>query len=189
MSMKEKHADIHQDLIRSCRKNNKTAQLSIYKLYYKAMFNTSLRIVNNVEDAEDIMQEAFLEAFRKISTYRGNGSFGGWLKRIVINRSLDFVKARQTRISLGRKIMEMETPEPEDGDEPTDIDVRLDEVKTAMKKLQENDRIILALFLLEGYDHGEIARILGIPYGNVRTRYSRAKQKLMKEIMESRNNN
>ena len=189
MSMKEKYEDNHQDLIQSCRKNDQTAQLSIYKLYYKAMFNTSLRIVNNAQDAEDIMQESFLEAFRKINSYNGDGSFGGWLKRIVINKSLDFVKTRQSRMSLGQKIMELEAQQKEAENGSTDIDAQMEEVKTALEKLPENYRIILALFLLEGYDHQEIAQILNIPYGNVRTRYSRARQSLIKEIMQSRNNN
>ena len=189
MSLKEKYVDKNQDLIKSCRKNDRQAQLSIYKLYYKAMYNTSLRIVNNTADAEDIMQESFLDAFRKISSYNGDGSFGSWLKRIVINKSLDYVKARQSRQSLGQKILEMEEQNPEDENQSTEIDAKIEEVRLALEKVPENYRIILILFLLEGYDHQEIAQILNTPYGNVRTRYSRARQRLIEEIKQSRNNN
>lgn len=189
MSKKEKYIDIHQDLIQSCRKNNQAAQLNIYKLYYKAMFNTSLRIVNNTADAEDIMQESFLEAFRKISSYKSEGSFGSWLKRIVINKSLDFIKKKQSRISLGQKILEMEEVRNEDENEHNAIDLQMEEVKSAMQKIPENYRIILSLFLMEGYDHQEIAQILNIPYNNTRTRYSRARQRLIKEMQLSRTNN
>ncbi len=187
--MKEKYVEKHQDLIQSCRKNDQQAQLNIYKLYYKAMYNTSLRIVNNTADAEDIMQESFLDAFLKLNSYNGDGSFGSWIKKIVINKSLDFIKARQSRMSLGQKIMEIEEQKQEEEIETTDIDVKMDEVKTALEKVPENYRIILVLFLLEGYDHQEIAQILNTPYGNVRTRYSRARQRLIKEIRQSRNNN
>ena len=69
--------------------------MKIYKLYYKAMYNVSLRIVNNEAEAEDIMQESFLSAFEKIDTYTGQVSFGAWLKRIVINKSLDVMKKRK----------------------------------------------------------------------------------------------
>lgn len=187
--MKEKYVYVNLDLIKSCRKNDRNAQLGIYKLYYKAMYNTSLRIVNNTADAEDIMQEAFLDAFRKIKSYTGDGSFGAWLKRIVINKSLDLLKARQNRMSLGQKIMEMEEEKEDDESDTSDIDVKIEEVKSAMEKLPNDYRIILALFLLEGYDHQEIAHILNTPYGNVRTRYSRARKRLIKEITEAGNKN
>ena len=189
MSLKEKYIDKNRYLIKSCRKNDRQAQVQIYKLYYKAMYNTSLRIVNNTADAEDIMQESFLEAFRKISSYNGDGSFGSWLKRIVINKSLDFIKARQSRMSLGQKIMEMEEQKQEEENESTDIDAKMEEVSLALEKLPDNYRIILSLFLIEGYDHQEIGQILNTPYGNVRTRYSRARQRLVQEIMQLRNNN
>lgn len=188
-SMKEKYIDINQHLIIRCRKNDQHAQLSIYKLYYKAMYNTSFRIVNNTADAEDMMQEAFLEAFRKISDYKSEGSFGSWLKRIVINKSLDFIKKKQIRISLGQKILEMEELKHEDEKDLNAIDLQMEEVKSAMQRIPENYRIILSLFLMEGYDHQEIAQILSIPYNNTRTRYSRARQRLIKEIQLSRTDN
>jgi len=87
--------NIHQDLIDGCRSGDQKAQFQVYKLYYKAMFNTSLRIVNNDMEAEDVMQEAFLSAFEKINTYSGTVSFGAWLKRIVVNRSLDCLGKRK----------------------------------------------------------------------------------------------
>lgn len=189
MSVKEKYIDIHQDLIRSCRKNDRYAQLKIYKLYYKAMYNTSLRIVNNGTDAEDIMQESFLEAFRKIGTYKSEGSFGSWLKKIVINKSLDFIKKRQNRISLGQKILEMEELKNDEDNDQTADNLKMEEVKSAMKRIPENYRVILSLFLLEGYDHQEIAQILSIPYNNARTRYSRARQRLIKELQLSKTHN
>ena len=94
-ALDKKVADIHQDLIDACKVNSNKAQYEIYKLYYKAMYNTSLRILNNAADAEDVMQESFLDAFRKIDQYTGSGSFGGWLKRIVVNNSLDAVKKQK----------------------------------------------------------------------------------------------
>jgi RNA polymerase sigma-70 factor (ECF subfamily) len=87
--------NLHQDLLDGCKTGDQKAQFKIYKLYYKAMYNTSLRIVNNTMEAEDIMQEAFLSAFEKIDTYSGTVSFGAWLKRIVINRSLDALSRRK----------------------------------------------------------------------------------------------
>src|SRR5512133_2775785 len=88
-------SNLHQDLIDGCKAGDQKAQFQIYKLYYKAMYNTSLRIVNDTMEAEDIMQESFLSAFEKIETYSGTVSFGAWLKKIVINRSLDALNKRK----------------------------------------------------------------------------------------------
>jgi len=93
--------NLHQELINGCRRGDQKAQFQIYKLYYKAMYNTSLRIVNNTMEAEDIMQEAFLSAFEKIGSYSGTASFGAWLKKIVqssTSRS-HFSRARNRIIS------------------------------------------------------------------------------------------
>ena len=92
----EKYHNEHQELIEGCRKGDQKAQFQIYKLYYKAMYNTSLRIVEDTMEAEDIMQEAFLSAFEKISYYSGKVSFGSWLQKIVYNRSLDY-RVQNTR--------------------------------------------------------------------------------------------
>jgi RNA polymerase sigma factor (sigma-70 family) len=85
----EVSTNIHQNLIEGCKRMDQKAQFQIYKMYYKAMYNTSLRIVNDPLEAEDIMQESFLVAFEQINTYSGNVSFSAWLKRIVQNRSID----------------------------------------------------------------------------------------------------
>jgi len=87
--------NLHQDLLDGCIAGDQKSQFQIYKLYYKAMYNTSLRIVNNAMEAEDIMQESFLSAFEKIDTYSGTVSFGAWLKKIVINRSLDVLTKKK----------------------------------------------------------------------------------------------
>ena len=102
--MEAASVNIHQELIERCRKNDQKAQLEIYKLYYKPMYNTSLRILNHEAEAEDVMQESFLDAFRKIEEYKGEGSFGGWLRRIVVNNSIDTLKKRK-EIVAARKLL------------------------------------------------------------------------------------
>ena len=173
--MKTAVKHIHEKLILRCRKNDQKAQFEIYKLYYKPMYNTSLRILNNQPEAEDVMQESFLDAFGKISSYSGEGSFGGWLKRIVVNNSLDILKKRRELVSLEETHLEleqMETPNPDN------IEYKLAEIKKAMVGLSEEHRVIISLFLFEGYDHEEISQILNITNNASRTRFSRAKGKL-----------
>lgn len=172
------YKDLHHDLIKKCKKQDQRSQMQIYKLYYKAMFNTCLRIVGNKSDAEDIMQDSFLSAFQKIEQYNEKGSFGGWLKRIVVNNSIDFTKRNKIFTEFDDQI-EMEE---ESSTEQAEINIRFKDIKEALNRIKNQYRIIISLFLFEGYDHDEISEILNISYNLSRTRYHRAKEQLKKEI-------
>jgi len=174
--------NIHQDLIDGCKTGDQKAQFQIYKLYYKAMFNTSLRIVNDTMEAEDVMQESFLSAFEKIETYSGTVSFGAWLKKIVINRSLDALNKRKAIFEDIDTHTGIRDSSNEDIAQKEEMDLRVEEVKEAIDRLPDGYRIILSLYLLEGYDHDEIAEILAISSSTSRSQLSRAKQKLISEI-------
>jgi len=178
--------NIHEDLIRGCRVNDRKAQVQVYKLYYKAMYNTALRILNNAVEAEDVMQESFLEAFRKIETYREESSFGTWLKRIVISKSVDSFRKSRDLVSLDEYDTEVQE-QMEDENYIQVLSTRVEEIRKAIHALPDNHRVILSLFLLEGYDHEEIAQILNISYGLSRTRYSRARKKLLDFIGAAEN--
>ncbi len=174
--------NIHQDLLDGCKTGDQKAQFQIYKLYYKAMYNTSLRIVNDTMEAEDIMQESFLSAFEKIETYSGTVSFGAWLKKIVINRSLDALSRRKAIFEDIESHTGIRDDSSEDQLRQEDVDFRVEEVKEAIERLPDGYRIILSLYLLEGYDHDEIGEILGISSSTSRSQLSRAKQKLIAEL-------
>ena len=176
--------NIHQELINGCKRGDQKAQFQIYKLYYKTMYNTSLRIVNDSMEAEDIMQEAFLSAFEKIDSYSGTVSFGAWLKKIVINRSLDALNKR-------REIFEdidLQTEIKDESDDETnrneELNVKVEEIKEAINNLPNGYRVILSLYLLEGYDHDEIAEIMAITSSTSRSQLARAKQKLISDLKE-----
>ena len=174
--------NIHQDLIDGCKNGDQKAQFQLYKLYYKAMFNTSLRIVSDTMEAEDIMQEAFLSAFEKIETYSGTVSFGAWLKKIVINRSLDEVNRKKAIFEDIDTHYELQEKPDDNAEGINNLQEKMNEVKSAIKKLPDGYRIILSLYLLEGYDHDEIGEILNISSSTSRSQLSRAKQKLLNEL-------
>lgn len=173
----------HQLLIEACKRGDQKAQFEIYQLYYVAMYNTSLRIVGDPDDAEDVMQESFLKAFNKLKTYRGEVSFGAWLKRIVINKALDFLRLKKEQFSLDEvgEIVE----EPDDLPETMEVAYRAETIKRAIQSLPEGYRIVLSLILLEGYDHEEVSGILNISNATSRTQYHRAKKKLL-ELLKNR---
>ena len=176
--MGNKFINIHQGLLDRCLQGDQSAQFEIYRLYYKSMYNSSLRIVGIPEEAEDIMQESFLAAFRKLKYYSGEVSFGAWLKKIVINRSLDELRKRKV---LFEELHAELRFEDEPYAEPDTVTV--EDIKLAINLLSDGYRTILSLILLEGYDHEEVSEILGIKNVTSRTQYSRARQKL-REILE-----
>jgi RNA polymerase sigma-70 factor (ECF subfamily) len=174
--------NLHQDLVDGCRSGDQRAQFQIYKLYYKAMYNTSLRILNDTMEAEDIMQESFLSAFEKIETYSGTVSFGAWLKKIVINRSLDALSKRKAIFEDIDYHIGIKDDSGEDILNKEELDIKVEEVKEVIKRLPDGYRIILSLYLLEGYDHDEIGEILSISSSTSRSQLSRAKQKLLSQL-------
>ena len=179
--MENKYINIHQDLLDRCIDGDKKAQFEIYRLYYKSMYNSSLRIVDVPEEAEDIMQESFLTAFRKLKTYSGDVSFGAWLKKIVINRSLDVLRKRKVLFEeLHAELPVVTEPEPET------VSITVEEVKAAINSLSDGYRTILSLILLEGYDHEEVSEILGIKNVTSRTQFSRARQRLREILTDNK---
>jgi len=174
---------IRDELVERCKNGDAQSYEALYRQYSKAMYNTSLRIVNNTADAEDVLQEAFLDAFRSLHDFHYRSTFGAWLKKIVINKSINVLRTRKVNL------VDMETTDLHGvSDEETineeEIQYRVEEVKKTIRKLPDGYRTVLSLYLLEGYDHEEISQILGISHNTVRTQYVRAKQKLLSIIKQ-----
>ena len=173
--------NIHHDLIERCRAGDQQAHYRLYKLYAKAMYNVAYRIVGGEDEAEDVLQEAFISAFKNLDLYRGDATFGSWLKRIVVNKAINEVKKRKMELM----------PEDEDFDVKEDDDdevyrpeLTVGRVKQAIESLPDGYRSVLSLYLLEGYDHQEIAEIMGITESTSKSQLNRSKKKL-KEILTS----
>ncbi|UJH67258.1 RNA polymerase sigma factor [Allomuricauda sp. SCSIO 65647] len=170
----------HQNLVEQCKMGNASSQYELYSLYVDAMFNVGMRFLGNKEDAEDIVQDSFVDAFKKLHTFKYESSFGGWLKRIVINKSINHLKAKRV------PVVPMEAHEFYLADEePVEADaVDVQKVKLGIAKLPEGYQQIINLYLIEGYDHVEIGEILGISSNTSKSQYHRSKKKLLKIISE-----
>jgi RNA polymerase sigma factor (sigma-70 family) len=179
MSENNFYKNIHQDLIDRCRKGDSRAQFEVYRLYYKAMYNASLRIIGDEHEAEDIMQESFFKAFDKISTYRNEVSFGAWLRRIVVNTSIDALKKRRLSFIPIDEAYGIKADTMEDSDFSIET---VEQLKDAIEKLPEGYKLVLTLHLIEEYEHDEIASMLGITASTSRSQLARAKQKLIEII-------
>lgn len=164
-----------------CKSGDKKAQYELYKLYAKAMFNVSMRITNDYAEAEDVLQESFLNAFQHIHSFRGDSTFGSWLKIIVVNNALGVVRKRKLSLI---SIEDNDYADPINEREEEEIAWQVSQVRNAIQKLPDGYRIVLSLYLLEGYDHKEIADIMDISEATSKSQYSRAKKRLV-ELMKN----
>jgi RNA polymerase sigma factor (sigma-70 family) len=171
---------IHAPLIEACRKGNSRAQYGLYNQYSKAMFNLAYRMLNNREDAEDILQETFIDCFRNISSFRFESTFGAWLKRILINKCINHLHKKKIDLALTDSIPDKAA------EEETEPVYDTGQIIKGIELLPDGYRIILTLYLLEGYDHSEISQILGISESTSKSQYSRAKEKLRSQLSKNR---
>jgi RNA polymerase sigma factor (sigma-70 family) len=171
------------DLVERCKLGERKAQYELYRQYAKAMYNVSLRILNHGSEAEDSLQEAFLDAFNHIHSFRGQSTFGAWLKQIVVNRAINHLRGRRV------ELVELDTTRMGDEDgldwadsdpcDETGINYDVERIRQAMQKLSEGYRVVLSLYLFEGYDHEEIGHILKISETTSRTQFMRGRKKLL----------
>lgn len=173
--MEASFTDKHYELVMACKQGDRQSQFKLYNLYEKAMYNTALRIVQDEAEAADVLQEAFIDAFTRLDSFRQESTFGLWMKQIVVNKSISTLRKRK-----------LELQPLEDCDEPlgeeereNDIEFQVAAIKQAISRLPDGYRLVLTLYLLEGYDHEEIAHILRISEATSRSQYLRGKRKLL----------
>jgi RNA polymerase sigma factor (sigma-70 family) len=173
------YQDTNRHIVERCKAGDRKAQYELYKLYAKAMFNVSMRITNDYAEAEDVLQEAFLNAFQNIHAFRGEATFGSWLKTIVINKAVGQIKKRKLSfIAMDNK----DYADSEESIDEQELQLQVSVVRKAIQQLPDGYRVVLSLYLLEGYDHGEIAQILGITEATSKSQYSRAKKRLLEFV-------
>ncbi|WP_299188893.1 RNA polymerase sigma factor [uncultured Aquimarina sp.] len=168
----------HKDLIDKSKSGDRNSQYKLYELYVDAMYNVSMRIVSIREDAEDIIQDSFVDAFKNLTTFRYESTFGSWLKRIVINKSINHLKLKKIPITALDKHEYHITEEIKESVNTRDIE----KIKKGITRLPDGYRQIINLYLIEGYDHIEISEILEISSSTSKSQYHRAKKKLIQII-------
>jgi RNA polymerase sigma-70 factor (ECF subfamily) len=174
---------IRDELVEGCKRGDAHCFQQLYRQYSKAMYNTSLRIVNNSADAEDVLQESFLDAFRSLHDFHYRSTFGAWLKKIVINKSINILRKRRNDL-VDMENTELQAMTDEEPVNEEEMQYQVEAIKKMITRLPDGYRTVLSLYLLEGYDHEEISQILHISHNTVRTQYVRAKQKLLTLIKQ-----
>ncbi|AEG99992.1 RNA polymerase sigma factor [Lacinutrix sp. 5H-3-7-4] len=175
---------VQLDTIELCKQNNRKAQLHLYNQYCDCMYSVAKRFVNHTAEAEDIVQESFIKAFSKLHQFKGDVTFGAWLKRIVVNKSIDTLKLKKQRLVELEDVHLKVVDTSVNNKWLVDESVTLEQIKKAIQQLPDKYRYVVMLFLVEGYDHQEISEILNITQVASRTQLSRGKQKLQELLKQ-----
>ncbi|MEL7161468.1 MAG: RNA polymerase sigma factor [Bacteroidota bacterium] len=183
------YRNTHRELVLGCQRKDRTAQRALYGHYAKPMYNLCLRMLKHAHDAEDVLQVAFVDIFGKIDTFNFEASISAWIKRIVVNRCIDHLKKRRlltTDLDPNRHDTMAIVSDPDPAPAFSAQKMSVDRIKRAARELSEGYRVVLSLYLFEGYDHEEIASILGISVGTSKSQYSRAKKRLAALLNEQK---
>jgi RNA polymerase sigma factor (sigma-70 family) len=176
------YTDKHVELVERCKLGERKAQYELYKNYSKAMFNICMRILNHNGEAEDALQEAFVDAFTNLHQFRQQSTFGAWLKQIVVNKAINHVRSRKMQwVEMDEcleKIDDCDCSDSYYGWDDYEINLEVERIRQTILKLPDGYRVVLSLYLFEGYDHEEIGEVLGISESTSRTQYMRAKRRL-----------
>ena len=180
--MNQESFDIHRQLVEACKAGNRKAYNELYNSYAKAMYNICYRMMNNTEEAQDMLQEGFVDAFRRLESFRFESTFGAWLKKIVINKCINALEKRKIAWADEEISDEYASDSYSENINESELQLSVERVKQAMNHLPEGARVIFSLYLLEGYDHTEISEILHISESTSKTQFMRARQRV-KEIL------
>lgn len=158
--------------------------MHLYNQYCDGMFAVASRYISDSMEAEDMVQESFIKAFKKIEQFKGEVSFGAWLKRIVINRCIDSIKSKRERMTnLEETHLQVIDKQDSDDEWWVEDSISVEEVKNAIDELPDRYKYVIKLYLMEGYDHQEISQILGISEVASRTQLLRGKRKLQEQFL------
>lgn len=172
-------------LIQRCQIGDARAQATVYNQYARAMYNTALRLCRHEEDARDVLQEAFLQVFRQMHTFRNESTLGAWIKRIVINHGINAVKRRRLNL-VEQDEANLKADESQDNTDDAYKTWQVEQVRQAIQQLSDGYRTVFSLYLMEGYDHKEISDILGISEATSKSQYSRARQRVREWIEQQK---
>ena len=180
-----------KELIKGCKRAETLAMKTLYESYYSLMLGICIRYVGNVFDAEDLVQEGFVKIFKDIGSFSGRGSFEGWLKRVMINNVLMYLRKSKREFSF-ENIDEIAVNEPTPVDDEelsaeqqiTGADFTKEELIEIINSLPKGYQEIVNLYIIDGFKHREIAKLLNISQGTSKSQLFRARKMIKKKLLE-----
>ena len=175
------YSEIHREVVEGCLRGERKSQSQLYHLYAKGMYNVCMRMLQNDQEAEDVLQNAFVDIFGKLHTFKFESSIGAWIKRIVVNKCINQIKSRRLKIEeMNEGTLNIEEEQLVE----CDMKFSVQHIRQAMSSLPDGYRIVFSLYAIEGYDHEEISKILGVSLSTSKSQYSRARKKL-RDLLEN----
>lgn len=172
---------ILEDIIEGCKNEEQSSQKRLYELYAKRMTSVCVRYTNDYNVARDLMHDGFIKVFRSIGDYKGHGSFEGWLRRIFVNLSLDYLKKEIISVDIDSVEYMLQSDEEV---EDTIQNINIEDIYAAIKQLPDVARTVFNMFNLDGYTIQEIADRLNMTGVAVRSQHSRAKERLRRILLD-----
>jgi RNA polymerase sigma factor (sigma-70 family) len=182
-----------EDIIEGCKRGEQTAAKLLYEMYAPQMRAICYRYTGNLADAEDVMHDAFIRILTRIGQYRGDGSFEGWMKRVFIHTSLDFIRHKKTQslvfpedVILEKTKNKTNEPATEDTHDNylPDVDISQEALMMILQTLPDGYRMVFNLYVMEDLSHKEIADLLKISVNTSKTQLSKARKNLRTKIMD-----
>lgn len=167
-------------LVRSCLRHNRAAQKELYESYAPEMLGVCYRYAKDMHDAQDILQEGFIRVFKHLKTFKGEGDLGAWIRKIMVNSSLSYLKRH--RRYKEEMVFDIQPLHPVDSGENPEVNMSAKELAGYIKELPIGYQTIFNLYAVEGYSHVEISEMLGITDSTSRSQYLRARHLLIKRI-------
>lgn len=166
------------ELVRRCQAGDADAFEDLYRAHVGRLYSLMLRMLGSAGEAEDLVQEVFLQAHRKLGSFRGESSLGTWLYRLGVNHCLDYLRGRQSRMGRATDSLdEPDAPEPA-ATTPVVTPIRRMDLERAIARLPPGCRAAFVLHDVEGFEHQEVARILGVTEGTSKSQVHKARLKL-----------
>lgn len=175
-----------EKLIDGCIGGDRASQQKVYETYYGKMMGVCMRYARDRDEAQDLLQDGFIKVFTKIKKYNKEGSFEGWIRRIIVNNAIDsFRKNKNTYLVTDSELVleKQQNEVEEEPDEDAYHNIKAEDVMRALQKLSPAYKTVFSLYVVENYSHKEIAEILGISVGTSKSNLAKAKQNL-KRILE-----
>ena len=172
-------------IIDGCAKNDRKSQQYLYKFLYGKMMAVCMRYTNNEDEAKDVLQEGFLKVFGSIGNYAHTGSFEGWVKRIMVNTSIDYYRKRKREKIVNADsdyLFDIEEKEVFFNEEEEELLVDPKIVTKEIQNLSPAYKTVFNMYVVEGYSHKEIAEELGISEGTSKSNLAKAKINLRKQL-------
>jgi RNA polymerase sigma-70 factor (ECF subfamily) len=178
-----------QQLIKGCLEGDRKAQQAVYKLLYGKMKVVCMRYTRDTDQALDVLQEGFIKVFQNMERYSGAGSFEGWVRRIMVNLSIDRFRKQKNDLLLLNGSMSIEDFEDEVEDEPdvesVDYDFTPEQILEAMQMLSPAYKTVFNLYVFENYTHQDIAEALSISIGTSKSNFAKAKRNMKKILLKN----